>query len=160
MTDETEPELFVTDPTALNRDPGHASPHRSINPESLGKPWGFSHVVVPAGGRTIYLAGQTAHGPDDEIPADLVEQFDRACAHVVTALAAAGGSPEHLVSVQIFTTALKTYLSVSKEIGEAWRRHFGKHYPAAALVGVRSLVGGARVEIMGVAVVPEPASGG
>jgi enamine deaminase RidA (YjgF/YER057c/UK114 family) len=131
------------------------SPHRIVNPESLVAPSGYSHAVVATPGRTIHLAGQTAHVPGEETPDDIGEQFDRAARKVVIALEAAGGKPEHLVSMQIFTTDLEDYLSKSKAIGEAYQRHFGKHYPAAALIEVSGLVGGAKVELSSIAVVPE-----
>jgi enamine deaminase RidA (YjgF/YER057c/UK114 family) len=40
------------------------------------------------------------------------------------------------------------------EIGKAWQRHFGKHYPAMGLFGVRELfTPELKVELMGVAVI-------
>jgi enamine deaminase RidA (YjgF/YER057c/UK114 family) len=126
-----------------------------MNPETLSPPWGFSHAVVPAPGRTVYLSGQTAHAPDDSIVEDLVEQFDAAAANVVLAMEAAGALPEHLVSMQIFVTNLDEYVARAKEVGAAYRRYFGKHYGATALIEVKGLVGGAKVELMCVAVVPE-----
>lgn len=130
------------------------SEHRAVNPDALSAPWGFSHAGVPAPGRTIYLAGETGHARDGSIPEDLVEQFAAACQNVVIALEAAGAKPEHVVSLQIFTTALDEYLARSKEIGRAYRERFGHHFAASALVGVAGLVGGAKVELMATAVVP------
>ena len=129
--------------------------HQIINPESLVAPSGYSHVVVASSGRTIYLAGQTAHVPGEETPEGIVDQFDRAARKVAIALEAAGGRPQDLVSMQIFTTDLEDYLSRSKAIGDAYQRHFGKHYPAAALIEVNGLVGGAKVELSCVAVIGE-----
>ena len=42
-------------------------PHRVINPEGLAPPVGFAHAVVAAPGRTVYLGGQAAQGPDGTI---------------------------------------------------------------------------------------------
>jgi enamine deaminase RidA (YjgF/YER057c/UK114 family) len=136
-------------------EPSDPSPHRLINPEALGAPAGFTHVVVPADGRLVYLAGQTALGAEGPIPDGIVEQFDRAAAHVIEALSAAGARPEDLVSMQVFVTDLAAYRRRSEEIGLAYRRHFGKHYPAMALIEVKGLVGGAIVELLCVAVSPE-----
>ena len=130
------------------------SPHRTLNPQGMGRPWGFSHVVVPADGRTIYLSGQTGHGADDGIAEGLAEQFEAACANVVLALEAAGARPEHLVQLQIFTTELERYVAQAKVIGQVYRRHFGRHYAATALIEVKGLVAGAKVELLAVAVVP------
>jgi enamine deaminase RidA (YjgF/YER057c/UK114 family) len=44
-------------------------------------------------------------------------------------------------------------------IGEAYRNVFGKHYPPMALIGVAELFDPkAKVELVGVAVVPGPTS--
>src|SRR3954468_19911652 len=134
-----------------------ATPHRLVNPEAMLAPMGFSHAVVPADGRTVYLAGQTGHGPDGALAGPtLVEQFDRALANVVGALAAAGGAPEHLVRVHIYVTDAADYRGRLRALGEAWRRHLGPHYPAVALFEVAGLFDPeARVELVGTAVVPE-----
>jgi enamine deaminase RidA (YjgF/YER057c/UK114 family) len=131
--------------------------HELLNPESLSPPRGFSHAVVAAPGRLVFLAGQTAHATDGSLPSeDFVEQFDAACANVVTALEAAGGKPADLVSMQIFVTDVDEYNERRAEVGEAWQRHLGKHYPAAGLFGISRLVDPeARVELMGTAVIPD-----
>ena len=120
------------------------------------EPRGFTHAVAAAPGRLVFLAGQTAHAADMSLPEDLVEQFEAACANVATALTAAGGKPEHLVSMQMFVTDVAEYARRRSEIREAWQRHLGTEYPAAALVEVSALVDpAAKVELMGVAVVPD-----
>lgn len=131
------------------------SPHEIVNPESLPTPRGFAHAVVSAPGRTVYLGGQVGNTKEGAIPDDLVEQFDQACANVLEALAAAGGEPEHVVSLQIFATDVGEYAARMDEIGEAYRKHFGKHFPALALLATQELFEpAARVELMGVAVIP------
>jgi enamine deaminase RidA (YjgF/YER057c/UK114 family) len=103
----------------------------------------------------VHVAGQIGEGPDG-VPAGLVEQFDLACANVVAALRGAGGEPGHVVSMQIFTTDVDGYREASAAIGEAYRRHFGRHYPAMALLGVDALLHpGAWVELVCTAVIPE-----
>ena len=132
------------------------TPHRAVNPPSLPRPSGFSHAIVAVPGRTIYLAGQAAQGPDGTIRGrTIVEQFDAAARNLLTALAAAGGQPEHVVSMQIFTTDVAAYKADLKAIGAAYRRHFGRHYPAMALLEVKGLFDPeAMVEIQAVAVIP------
>ena len=83
-----------------------------------------------------------------------MEQFDSAAARVVTALRAAGAGPEQLVSLVVYTTEIEEYRASLAELGEVWRRHFGRRYPAMALGGVAALLEpAAKVELMGVAVV-------
>jgi enamine deaminase RidA (YjgF/YER057c/UK114 family) len=119
-----------------------------VNPPELPEPVGFAHAVVA--GKTVYLGGQTGEGTT------LVEQFDSAAGRIVTALEAAGARPEGLVSLVVYTTDIDDYRASAKELGEVWRRHFGRRYPAMALIGVSALFDpDARVELMGVAVVPD-----
>lgn len=132
------------------------SPHLLLNPEALAPPSGFSHVVVPADGNTVYIGGQTAHDPLGQlVGGTVIEQFDRAAANVVSALAAAGGAPEHLVSLHIYVTDLPAYRASLTHLGAVYRKHFGRHYPAIALFGVQGLFDPAAVvELVGIAVVP------
>ncbi len=132
-------------------------PHQALNPPALLRPSGFTHAVVAGPGRTVYLAGQTAHRKDGRVSgATMVEQFDVAAANAVTALRAAGAEPEHLVAMQIFTTDLGQYRSSLEEIGHAYRKHFGRHYPAVSLFEVTSLFDpAASVELVCTAVIPD-----
>lgn len=124
--------------------------HRIVNPPELPEPSGYAHAVVAAPGRAVYLGGQTGAGET------LAEQLDAAAGTLVAALRAAGGEPNDLVSLVVFTTDMDEYRASLRELGNVWRRHFGKRYPAMALIGASALFEpDARVELMGVAVVPE-----
>jgi enamine deaminase RidA (YjgF/YER057c/UK114 family) len=119
-----------------------------VNPSELPEPVGYAHAVVAGG--AVYLGGQIGEG------ATVVEQFDSAAGKLVTALRAAGGQPDHLVSLVVYTTEIEEYRASTNELGEVWRRHFGRRYPAMALIGVAALFEpAARVELMGVAVIPD-----
>jgi enamine deaminase RidA (YjgF/YER057c/UK114 family) len=124
--------------------------HRIVNPPELAEPIGYAHAVLAAPGRTVYLGGQVGAG------ATVADQFDAAATNLVAALRAAGGEPDDLVSLVVYATDVGEYRASARELGEVWRRHFGRRYPAMALVGVSALFDPeARVELMGVAVVPD-----
>jgi enamine deaminase RidA (YjgF/YER057c/UK114 family) len=119
-----------------------------VNPPDLPEPVGFSHAVVAGG--AVYLAGQIGEG------GSIAEQFDSAAGKLVTALRAAGGRPDQLASLVVYVTDVGEYRASLSELGEVWGRHFGRHYPAMALVGVAALFEPeARVELMGVAVLSD-----
>ena len=124
-----------------------------VNSPDLATPVGFSHAV--RAGDTVYLGGQVAQGPDGSVTGEtIVEQFDVAAGNLMTALRAAGGGPEHLVSLQVFVTAVAEYKASLRELGDVWRKHFGRRYPAMGLFGVTELFDpAAKVELMGVAVI-------
>ena len=123
-----------------------------INPATLPEPVGFSHAV--RAGQTVYLAGQTALGPDGKIAgATIVEQFEVAASNLIAALEGAGGVAEDLVTLQVFVTDVPEYKRSLRDLGGVWRRRFGRHYPAMGLFGVTELFDvEAKVELMGVAV--------
>ena len=133
------------------------SAHKLVNPATLAPPLGFSHAAIAAPGRTVYLGGQTAHGPTGILQGtDIVEQFDAAAGNVVTALKAVGAQPEDLVSMQIFVTDADAYRGATHELRDAYRKHFGRHYPAMALFEVVGFFDpDAYVELMGIAVIPD-----
>jgi enamine deaminase RidA (YjgF/YER057c/UK114 family) len=119
-----------------------------VNPPGLPQPSGYAHAVVARG--AIYLGGQIGEG------ATVVEQFDSAAGKIITALRAAGAEPEDLASLVVYTTDVEEYRASLAELGAVWRRHFGRRYPAMALIGVSALLDpDAKVELMGVAVVGE-----
>jgi enamine deaminase RidA (YjgF/YER057c/UK114 family) len=125
-----------------------------ITAPGLAPPAGFAHAVVAPPGRTVYLGGQTAQGPDGTIQgATIVEQFDQAARNLLAALRAAGGEPDDLVSLQVFVTNLAAYRLALAALGTVWRQHFGRRYPAMALIGVTELFDPrALIELVGIAV--------
>ena len=128
-----------------------------INPESLGAPSGYSNgLLVEPGGKLLFIAGQIAWDNNQKIVSDdFVEQFDRALDNVITVLRAAGGKPENIVRLVIYVTNKVEYRERTKEVGERYRKHLGKHYPAMVLVQVAGLLDDhAKVEIEGMAVIP------
>ncbi|MGH8949391.1 MAG: RidA family protein [Acidimicrobiia bacterium] len=130
------------------------SGHQFLNPEGLAPARGFSHGAIPANGRTLYIAGQTGHHRDMTLDDGLVEQFARACRSVAAVITEAGGEPNDLVSMTIYTTDVPTYRESLGAIGEAYRQVFGKHFPPMALIGVAELFDPkAKVELMCLAVV-------
>ncbi|MGA2009543.1 MAG: RidA family protein [Solirubrobacteraceae bacterium] len=130
-----------------------------INAPELAPPVGFSHAV--RAGDTVYLAGQTASDRQGAIIGEtMTEQFDVAATNLMTALRAAGGVPDDLVTLQVFVTAVAEYRESLPGLGRVWRRHFGRRYPAMGLFGVTELYDpAAKVELMGVAVLSRPGAG-
>ena len=126
-----------------------------INPDELARPSGFSHAVSVTERRMVFLAGQIGVDRDGKLATGgVVAQFEQALANLLTALAAAGGQPDDLVSVTLYIVDLEDYQARGKEIGAVWRKLAGTEYPAMAGIGVTRLwVPEALIEIQGVAAV-------
>ena len=113
-----------------------------INPTELGAPRGWSNgMLAQAGGRILFIAGQTARDGSGKVSAaDFVPQFDRALGNVLAVVRQAGGKPEDIGRFTIYVTDMAQYRASLKPLGEVYRRWMGTHYPAMALVEVTSLV--------------------
>ena len=128
---------------------------RLLHPKNWAPATGFSNGVA-AEGRQVYVAGQVGWNARQEIvDDDLVAQVEQALRNVVDVLAEADARPEHLVRLTWYITDKREYLARSSEVGQAYRRVIGRHFPAMTLVQVVALVEDrARVEIEATAVVP------
>ena len=127
-----------------------------INPQSLGSPSGYSNGVLADGGKLLFIAGQIASDENHKIVSvDFAEQFDKALQNVVAVLNAAGGETNNIVRLVIYVTNKDEYRERTREVGECYRKHMGKHFPAMVLVQVAGLLDdAAKVEIEGTAVLP------
>ncbi len=137
------------------------SPNEIINPGERAPPVGYSHAIATRGGRIVWLAGQNGTDRDGRIvaPGDVVAQLDLALGNLLTALAAAGGRPEHVVQLRLYVWDVQNYRDARPALGTVWRRHFGRHYPAMSVVGVDGFFDPAALaEVDGVAVVPDPST--
>ena len=130
---------------------------RSINPQSLGAPSGYSNgLLTEPGGRLLFIAGQIAWNEKHEIVSnDFVDQFDKALENVIAVVREAGGEPSNVARLIIYVTDKHEYRERTREVGERYRKHIEKHFPAMVLVQVGDLLDdAAKVEIEGVAVLP------
>ena len=128
-----------------------------INPESLGVPSGYTHgLLADSNGKLLFISGQIAWDEKQKIVSDdFVEQFDRALANVITIVRAAGAKPEQIVRLIVYVTNKVEYRERTREVGERYRNHMGRHFPAMVLVEVAGLLDdAAKVEIEGMAVIP------
>ena len=128
---------------------------RFLHPKGWASTSGFANGVA-AEGRQIFVAGQVGWNVRQEIvDDDFVAQVEQALRNIVDILAEADALPEHLVRLTWYITDKREYIARSGEVGEAYRRLVGRHFPAMTLVQVTALVDDrAKVEIEATAVVP------
>jgi reactive intermediate/imine deaminase len=102
-----------------------------------GQPAPVSHYChVTKAGNLICVSGTVGVGPDGEIPAGVVEQFEIAIANMDACLKAVGAGAEHVVKVTVYLTNIAD----RARINPIRQRYFGTHRPASTLVEVSALV--------------------
>lgn len=107
-------------------------------PEGWARARGYAHGVSSSGSRIVHIAGQTGMDPDS--PAgSFTEQYARALGRVVEVIKTAGGSAENITMMRVYVTSAKAFREAGVELGEAWKKHMGRHFPAITLVEVNEL---------------------
>jgi reactive intermediate/imine deaminase len=109
-------------------------------PQAIGT---YSQAI--RAGNTIYLSGQIPLDPatGDMIGGDIKRQIERVFDNLSAVAAAAGGTLDDAVKVNVYLTELANFPVVN----EVMQRYFKQPYPARAAVGVAALPKGAQVEI-------------
>ena len=139
------------------------SPLQVVLPEGWPRPRGYSQAIrVPAGRELLFVSGQVGWDERGRFgSADFVPQFEQALRNCAAVVVAAGGSAADIVRLTMFCRDRRAYLDRQREVGEAYRRVMGGHYPAMALMEVSALMeDGAQVEIEATAAVPAGRKGG
>ncbi|PZQ65906.1 MAG: RidA family protein [Phenylobacterium zucineum] len=109
-----------------------------------GPPPPFSAAVVV--GETVYLSGITDGGT--ALGGTTADAAKRVLDGLKRNAEAAGATMDDLAWVQVFSSDLADY----QTFNEVYRTYFKGPMPARAYIGTDKLLGGARFEVMGVAV--------
>lgn len=129
-------------------------------PEGWAPPVGYANGIEAEigleGGRLVFLAGQVGWNAQQRFESEAIApQFEQALRNLVAVLAEAGGEPRHLVRITAYCCDKPAYLAARRELGEAWRRIIGRHYPAMSMVFVSDLLDHpAKIELEATAVLP------
>src|SRR4051812_42660230 len=121
-------------PPANAQSPGN----RYINPPGLVKPTGYTHVVVAADGRTVYIAGQVAFDTAGKVvgEGDFKAQAEQVYGNLKKALASVGATFADLVK----TTTLITDVKNVPALREIRTRYLDPQHPPANTLIVATLV--------------------
>ena len=111
---------------------------RFLNPATLSKPPGYSHVVEITGpGRIVYIAGQLGLRPNGDIAGDFRAQAVQAFENLKAALAAVGAGFDDVIKLNNYLVDIKTNLSIYREVRDKYVNT--SQPPASTTVGVPAL---------------------
>jgi 2-iminobutanoate/2-iminopropanoate deaminase len=131
-----------------------------LEKSDMQKARAFSPAVITAGGKTVYLAGQTTLM--DENGANIAGNFDAQARTIFKlldkTLQRAGGSLKNMVTMTVFITDVRN----GDRLVEIRKEMFPDgNFPASALITVSGLARpGMLIEIQGIAVIGDSCSGG
>jgi len=129
--------------------------HEIIQPEGWAPAKGYANGVLTADGR-LFVGGQIGWSADQRFESrDFIGQAEQALRNVLAVVEAAGGRAEHITRLTWYVTDKREYLARQREMGEAYRRVLGRHFPAMTMVVVAGLIEDeAQVEVEATAVIP------
>src|SRR5712691_13376967 len=129
---------------------------RFINPQALGKPPGYTHVVeITAPGRIVYIAGQLGIDREGKLSSDSRRQAVEAFENLKQALAAVGADFRHVVKFNNYLVD-RAHLPIFREVRDGYLAENDR--PASTTIAISGLAReGALIEIEAVAVLPAAA---
>jgi enamine deaminase RidA (YjgF/YER057c/UK114 family) len=114
--------------------------HDIIQPDGWAPAKGYANGVFAKDG-TLYIGGQIGWDESQVFRShDFVGQMEQALMNIRAIVRAAGGDVTDLVRLTWYVTDKSEYLARQRDVGEAYRRVLGRHFPAMTMVVVSALI--------------------
>ncbi|MEP1208817.1 MAG: RidA family protein [Rhizobiaceae bacterium] len=114
--------------------------HQIIQPEGWASAKGYANGIC-ADGRTLYVGGQIGWNAQQQFESDdFIDQMEQALRNILAVVETAGGRAKDLVRLTWYVVDKEEYLARQQEVGAAYRRVLGRHFPAMAMVVVAGLI--------------------
>ncbi|MBG6208173.1 enamine deaminase RidA (YjgF/YER057c/UK114 family) [Labrenzia sp. EL_126] len=115
-------------------------PSKLIQPEGWAPARGYANGMLTSR-QTLHIGGQIGWTRDQVFESrDFIGQMEQTLANIAEIVREAGGEVTDIVRLTWFITDKREYLARQKEVGQAYRRVFGRHFPAMSVVVVAGLI--------------------
>ncbi|WP_428673451.1 RidA family protein [Roseibium sp.] len=113
---------------------------KTIQPEGWAPAKGYANGMLTKG-ETLHIGGQIGWNKDQVFETqDFVGQMEQTLANIAAIVREAGGDVTDIVRLTWFITDKREYMARQKEVGQAYRRVLGRHFPAMSVVVVAGLI--------------------
>lgn len=119
----------------------HGQQKQAVEPPGAQTAGPYSPGILANG--TLHVAGQVGRTTDGKYPQNFEDEVKQCLENVGAILKAAKYNFSDAVAVQVYLTDMSTFQTMNK----IYATYFSKPYPARTTVGVKELVGPARIEI-------------
>ncbi len=111
-----------------------------IHPEGWLPAKGYANGVLAHDG-VLHIGGQIGWNAQQVFEhQDFVGQMEQVLRNIADIVTTAGGEISDITRLTWFITDKKAYLAEQKAVGAAYRKVFGKHFPAMSVVVVKELI--------------------
>lgn len=113
---------------------------QTIHPEGWAPALGYANgMLMPDG--TLHIGGQIGWNAQKDFEThDFIGQLEQCLQNIAQIVEAAGGEVTDIGRLTWFVKDKAEYLAKQREVGQAYRRVMGKHFPAMSLLVVKDLV--------------------
>lgn len=112
----------------------------TIHPEGWAPALGYANgMLMPDG--TLHIGGQIGWDKDKKfVEGGFIAQMEQALSNIVEIVRAAGGDVTDVGRLTWFVKDKEEYVARQREVGQAYRRVFGRHFPAMSMLVIKDLV--------------------
>ena len=111
-----------------------------IQPDGWAPAKGYANGMLSSEG-ILHIGGQIGWNAQQVFEHhDFVGQMEQTLQNIAGIVTAAGGEIADIVRLTWFITDKREYLARQKEVGAAYRKVFGRHFPAMSVVVVKELI--------------------
>ena len=111
-----------------------------VQPQGWKPAKGYANGVLAPGGH-LSVGGQIGWNDQQVFEShDFIGQMEQTLRNIVAIVEAAGGQASDITRLTWYVIDKKEYLARQREVGEAYRRILGKHFPAMSMLVVSGLI--------------------
>ncbi len=113
---------------------------KTIHPDGWAPALGYANGMLARDG-TLHIGGQIGWNAEKHFEAkDFIGQMEQALRNVLAIVETAGGQATDIARMTWFVKDKAEYLAHQREIGQAYRRVMGKHFPAMSMLVISDLI--------------------
>ncbi len=114
--------------------------NKIVQPEGWAPAKGYANGIL-TDGKTLYIGGQIGWNSEKIFEEkDFIGQMEQVLKNIKEIVEAAGGRVENIVRLTWFIIDKSDYMANQSAVGAAYRRVFGRHFPAMSVVVVKELI--------------------
>jgi len=113
---------------------------KEIHPDGWAPALGYANGMLAEDG-TLHVGGQIGWNAQKEFEAkDFIGQMEQTLKNILAVVEAAGGQATDIARLTWFVKDKQEYLAHQREVGQAYRRVLGKHFPAMSMLVIKDLI--------------------
>ena len=114
--------------------------NKIVQPKGWAPAKGYANGILTEG-KTLYIGGQIGWNSEKIFEEkDFIGQMEQVLKNIKEIVEAAGGRVENIVRLTWFIIDKGDYMANQSAVGTAYRRVFGRHFPAMSVVVVKELI--------------------